>query len=126
MSNKQLFEAFSEAEQEQYALEAEQLYGAESVRESNRKWKTYSAAQKETILAEGQAVYMDMIAAMPKGADSPEVQAIVNAGASTWNISGLRILINCWLSPMAITMIHASRQTSISCIRTWRSFSVKR
>ncbi|MEW5939448.1 MAG: TipAS antibiotic-recognition domain-containing protein, partial [Chloroflexota bacterium] len=46
-------------------------------RESNRKWKSYSAAKKEAILKEGNAVYVDMIAAMPKGADSPEAQAIV-------------------------------------------------
>lgn len=77
MSEKSLFEGFSEEEQEKYAAEAEELYGAESVRESNRKWKAYPAAKKESILAEGQAVYTDMIAAMPKGAASPEVQAIV-------------------------------------------------
>ena len=77
MSEKGLFEGFSEEQQEKYALEAEQMYDSETVRESNRKWKGYSAAKKETILAEGKAVYQDMIAAMPKGAASPEVQAIV-------------------------------------------------
>jgi DNA-binding transcriptional MerR regulator len=77
MSEKGFFEGFSEEEQEKYALEAEQLYDAETVRESNRKWKGYSAAKKEQIMAEGKAVYQDMISAMPKGADSPEVQAIV-------------------------------------------------
>ena len=77
MSEKGLFEGFSDEEQEKYALEAEQLYDPETVRESNRKWKAYPAAKKETILAEGKAVYQDMIAAMPKGAGSPEVQAIV-------------------------------------------------
>jgi DNA-binding transcriptional MerR regulator len=77
MSEKGLFEGFTEEEQEKYALEAEQMYDAETVRASNRKWKAYSAAKKESILAEGKAIYVDMIAAMPKGADSPEVQAIV-------------------------------------------------
>ena len=77
MSQKGLFEGFSEEEQEKYALEAEQLYDPETVRESNRKWKSYSAGKKEAILAEGKAVYLDMIAAMPKGASSAEVQAIV-------------------------------------------------
>jgi DNA-binding transcriptional MerR regulator len=77
MSGKGLFEGFSEEEQEKYALEAEQLYDPETVRESNRKWKGYSASKKEAILEEGKAVYLDMIAAMPKGAGSPEVQAIV-------------------------------------------------
>jgi DNA-binding transcriptional MerR regulator len=77
MSDKAYFEGFSEEEQEKYALEAEQLYDPETVRESNRKWKAYSAAKKEAILAEGNAVYVDMVAAMPKGAGSREVQAIV-------------------------------------------------
>ena len=77
MSDKAYFEGFSEEEQEKYAAEAEQLYDAESVRESNRKWKSYSAAKKESITAEGKAIYTDMIAAMPKGAASKDVQAIV-------------------------------------------------
>ena len=78
MSQKSYFEGFSEEEQEKYALEAEQLYDPETVRESNRKWKSYSAAKKESIMAEGSAVYQDMIAAMPKGASSAKVQAIVD------------------------------------------------
>jgi len=77
MSEKGLFEGFTEEEQEKYALEAEQLYDAETVRASNKKWKLYSVAKKESIIAEGKAVYADMIAAMPKSADSPKVQAIV-------------------------------------------------
>lgn len=77
MNDKAYFEGFSEEEQEKYAVEAEQMYDPETVRESNRKWKSYSAAKKESILAEGKAIYTDMIAAMPKGAASPEVQAIV-------------------------------------------------
>jgi DNA-binding transcriptional MerR regulator len=77
MNEKGLFEGFSEAEQEKRALEAEQMYDPETVRESNRKWKSYSAAKKESVLAEGKSIYADMIAAMPKGADSLEAQAIV-------------------------------------------------
>lgn len=77
MSQSDLFEGFSEEEQEKYAQEAEKLYDPETVRESNRKWKAYSAGKKESILAEGKLVYQDMIAAMPKGASSAEVQAIV-------------------------------------------------
>ena len=77
MSQKSLFEGFSEEEQEKYALEAEQLYDPETVRESNRKWKGYSAAKKEAIMAEGKQIYQDMIAAMPKGASSAEAQTVV-------------------------------------------------
>jgi hypothetical protein len=77
MSDEKLFEGFSEEEQEKYALEAEQLYDPETVRESNRKWKAYSAGKKEAVLAEGSAIYKDMTAVIPKGAESAEAQAIV-------------------------------------------------
>ncbi len=77
MSENKFFEGFSEEEQEKYALEAEQMYDAESVRESNRKWKSYSSAKKESILAEGRAIYKEIITVMPKGANSPEAQARV-------------------------------------------------
>ena len=77
MSQSDLFEGFSEEQQEKYAQEAEKMYDPETVRESNRKWKAYSAGKKEAILAEGKQMYQDMIAAMPKGASSAEVQAIV-------------------------------------------------
>ena len=46
MSEKAYFEGFNEEEQEKYALEAEELYGAEGVRASMKKWKGYSAEQK--------------------------------------------------------------------------------
>ncbi len=77
MSLKGLFEGFSEEQQEEYARQAEQMYDPEAVRESNRKWKNYSAEKKKSILDEGKQIYVDMIAAMPQGADSLEVQAIV-------------------------------------------------
>ncbi len=77
MSKKQLFAAFSDEEQEKMAAEAEQKYDAATVRESNRKWKAYGKEKQQAILAEGNQVYVDLIAAMPKGAKSPEVQAII-------------------------------------------------
>jgi len=77
MNAKGLFEGFSEEEQEKYAQEAEQMYDPETVRTSNRKWKAYSPAEKERILAEGKAIFIDLHAAMPKGAASAEVQAVI-------------------------------------------------
>jgi DNA-binding transcriptional MerR regulator len=77
MNAKGLFEGFSEEEQEKYTLEAEQMYDPETVRASNLKWKAYPPAEKERILAEGKAIYADLVAAMPKGADSSEVQALI-------------------------------------------------
>ncbi len=80
MSKKQLFAAFSDKEQEKYAQEAEQKYDPTIVRESNRKWKSYSAAEKQRIADEGNAAYAAILAAMPKGAASPEAQA----GVERW------------------------------------------
>jgi DNA-binding transcriptional MerR regulator len=77
MSKKQFFEAFSEEQQAEYAREAEQMYDPETVRASNRKWKAYSAEEKQHILDEGGKVYTELLAVMPKGAASPEVQACV-------------------------------------------------
>lgn len=77
MSDEKLFEGFSEEQQEKYAQEAEKIYDPETVRESNRKWKAYSTAKKEAIMAESSAIYKDMIAVIPLGANSAEAQAIV-------------------------------------------------
>jgi DNA-binding transcriptional MerR regulator len=77
MSQKGLFEGFSDEEQEQYAQEAEKMYDPETVRASNKKWKSYSDAEKKRILAEGKAVYTDLASAMPKGSASKEVQALI-------------------------------------------------
>ena len=77
MSDKQIFSGFSEEEQEKYAAEAEKLYDPETVRASNRRWKAYSAEQKQRILDEGRQVYVEMIAAMPKGPASAAAQSLV-------------------------------------------------
>lgn len=77
MSKKQLFTAFNEEEEKRYAQEAAEAYGEERVRESYKRWNSYSQQQKQQIGEEGNAVYADLVEAMPKGADSPEVQAIL-------------------------------------------------
>jgi MerR family transcriptional regulator, thiopeptide resistance regulator len=77
MSEKDLFYGFSEGEQEKYALEAEQMYDVETVRASNRRWKAYSTSEKERIMAEGKAVFIDLIAAIPRGPAHPQVQALI-------------------------------------------------
>jgi len=82
MSQKGLFKGFSEVEQEKLAHEAEQMYDPATVRESNRKWKAYSKGKKDSILAEGNQIYLDMIAAMPQGVFSAEVQSIVKRWCS--------------------------------------------
>ena len=75
MSNKQLFEAFSEEQQAEYEKEIMQKYDPATVKASAKKWKDYTAAEKQRIGDEGNALYQDILAAMPKGAASPEAQA---------------------------------------------------
>lgn len=77
MEKAGIFDGFTPEEEEFYSKEAEKMYDPETVRESNRKWKSYGVVEQKRILAEGKAIYLDMIAAMPKGAGSPETQAIV-------------------------------------------------
>lgn len=77
MSNQQLFEPFNEAQQAEYEQEAMREYDPEIVKASMKKWKGYTAADKQRIADEGNAVYRDMVAAMPKGAASLEAQACV-------------------------------------------------
>ncbi|MBI4732249.1 MAG: MerR family transcriptional regulator [Chloroflexi bacterium] len=78
MSKKQLFEAFSEEQQEEYAREAEQMYDAVIVRASQKKWKSYTAAEKQRIGEESNAAYQAIVDAIPFGPDSPQAQAGVD------------------------------------------------
>lgn len=77
MHDSQLFRGFSEAEQEKMSEQAAQTWDAETVRASNARWKKYPAETKQRIMDEGNALYVDLIAAMPEGPASPSAQAII-------------------------------------------------
>jgi DNA-binding transcriptional MerR regulator len=77
MSKKKLFAGFSAEEEERYHQEAREQYGADEVDASYKLWNSYTPQQKEQIMAEGQAIYTDVIALMDQGADSPEVQQVI-------------------------------------------------
>ena len=77
MSQKQYFEGFSDEQQAEYEKEAMQMYDPETVKASAKKWKGYTAAEKQRIGEEGSAVYEGFLQAMPKGPASPEAQACV-------------------------------------------------
>lgn len=77
MSKKKLFAGFTEEEAEQYAQEARETWGADEVRDSQRRWKNYSAEQKEAIQREGNAVYEDIVAQMALGPGSPAIQQAI-------------------------------------------------
>ncbi len=77
MSQKQLFEAFSDEQQAEYEKEAMQMYDPAIVKASTKKWKNYTPADKQRIQDEGNAVYQGFLDAMPKGPASPEAQTCV-------------------------------------------------
>lgn len=77
MTNQQAFAGFTPEEEEKYALEAEQLYDPQVVRESNRKWKAYGKEKQQAILQESSQIYQNMVAVMPQGPGAAEVQALV-------------------------------------------------
>jgi len=77
MSKEQLFEAFSDEQQAEYEKEIMQQYDPATVKASVKKWKEYSQAEKKRIGEEGNAVYSDILAAIPRGAASAEAQACI-------------------------------------------------
>ncbi len=77
MEGKQLFQGFSDEKQEKYQKEAARRWGEEQVNESAALWNSYSAEKRQQIADEGNAVYRDLVAAMPLGADSGAVQACI-------------------------------------------------
>lgn len=77
MSNEQIFGGFSKEDEERYVREAREAYGAEEVDASYQRWNSYSEAQQGKIMAEGSAIYADLVEGMAHGADSPEVQAVI-------------------------------------------------
>jgi DNA-binding transcriptional MerR regulator len=80
MSKRQLFEAFSEEQQAEYEKEVMQKYDPATVKASIKKWNSYTTADKQRIGEEGNAAYEAILAAIPKGASSPEAQA----GVEMW------------------------------------------
>ena len=77
MSKRQMFEAFSDEQQALYEKEAMQMYDPATVKAANKRWKDYTAAEKQRIGEEANAAYQAILLAMPKGAASSEAQAAV-------------------------------------------------
>lgn len=76
MSKKNIFGGFSEEKLKQYEEEAIDNWG-QSATESIKLWNSYSDERKEAIIQEGNNIYKEIVANMDKGADSPEIQALL-------------------------------------------------
>ena len=81
MEPKDYFAGFSEEKQKEYEEEARRRYGDVNVNESQKRWGSYSADQKQKILEEGGAIYQDLAAAIPLGPASMQAQE----GIARWH-----------------------------------------
>jgi len=81
MDTKDMFAGFSEEQQKVYAEEAERRWGGENVKESQKRWGSYSEEKKRQIMEEGKSVYLALVAAMPDGPASAKAQA----GIARWH-----------------------------------------
>jgi len=77
MSKDKIFEGFSPETQKKYEEEAVTQWGI-TAKQSIKLWYSYSEEEKQKIMAEGKAIYSDIIANMDKGADSPQIQALLS------------------------------------------------
>jgi DNA-binding transcriptional MerR regulator len=79
MSDKGLFKGFSEEQQKEYEREARLRWGPTNVNESVKRWKSYTKAQQDAVMAEAGQIYADWVKAMEADlpADSDEVRRIV-------------------------------------------------
>ncbi|MGF1504031.1 MAG: MerR family transcriptional regulator [Chloroflexi bacterium] len=77
MRKEELFGGFTPEEEAHYAQEAERLYDPDLVRSSTKRWNRYTAAEKERIKAEGNAIYADLAALIRCDPAHPDVQAVV-------------------------------------------------
>ena len=76
MSKKNIFEGFSDEKQKQFEQEAVENWG-DTAAESIKLWNSYSDERKAEIMEEGNVIYREITANMDKGADSPEIRALL-------------------------------------------------
>jgi MerR family transcriptional regulator, thiopeptide resistance regulator len=76
VTGKALFGGFSDEEQQRYEREAARRWG-DTVVESSRRWKAYTAERKAEILAEAGAIYEEAAAHLEQAPESPAVQALI-------------------------------------------------
>lgn len=76
MSEQHIFKGFSKEKQQQYEREAIEEWG-ETARESIAYWNSYSDAQKEEVMQEGNQIYAELAKKVNDAPDNPDVQALL-------------------------------------------------
>jgi DNA-binding transcriptional MerR regulator len=77
MNEIKMFEPFNEEQQAEYEKEVAEKYDPAIVQASQRKWKSYTKEEKQSIGEEGNAVYRDFVLSIPRGPASLEAQDCV-------------------------------------------------
>ncbi len=79
MSQQPLFHQRSDDDQRDDERLARLEHGPDLVNESVKRWKSYTQAQRDAIMAEGNAIYADIAAALSAGktATDADVQALL-------------------------------------------------
>ncbi|HYC83198.1 MAG TPA: MerR family transcriptional regulator [Candidatus Paceibacterota bacterium] len=78
MPDKDLYDGFSKEEAEAYAQEAKERWGStEAYKQSQERYAKLSNEDKRHIQEAGDLLLKEIVASMDKGADSPEVQALI-------------------------------------------------
>lgn len=81
MSTDELFEGFDEETQKGYEEEASRLWGEKHVKESRRRWDSYSKEKRAAILAEGGEIYRGLMTHLGDDPASKPVQL----GIARWH-----------------------------------------
>lgn len=77
MAKKDLFVGFDEARQAKYEEEISAAYRDDELNESRQHWGSYSAAQRDQILREGEAIYREFASHIGTAPTHTDVQALV-------------------------------------------------
>jgi DNA-binding transcriptional MerR regulator len=77
MSTGEMFAGFDEETERRYEEEASRLWGEKLVKDSRRRWDCYSKEKQASILAEGGAVYQDLVTHLGEDPASEPVQQAI-------------------------------------------------
>jgi len=77
MKNEELFVGFSDEEQERYVKEAEKMYDPQTVRDSNRLWKSYPKEKQQELLRQGGENMIKVAELIDRDPGDPAVQTLV-------------------------------------------------
>jgi hypothetical protein len=77
MPERELYQGFSEEKQQEYEQEVRQRYGDRELKQSQQRWGSYDALQRQAIQGEFQRIVTGLRDRMALDVDAPEIQELV-------------------------------------------------